>query len=59
MTAFKDETTLNMSANLKVSMKELKVMKQRIAEPEIRKSSPTKHLLNQICDDSQSVQTHQ
>ncbi|XP_064316395.1 tetratricopeptide repeat protein 6 isoform X2 [Phalacrocorax carbo] len=60
MTALKDEITLNMSANFKISMKELEVMKQRIAEPEvepeIRKSSPTKHLLNQICDDPQSVQ---
>ncbi|KAM6204870.1 tetratricopeptide repeat protein 6, partial [Sarcoramphus papa] len=61
MTAFKDETMLNMSANFKTSMKELKVMKQRIAEPEVEteigKSSPTKHLLNQICDDPQSMQT--
>ncbi|XP_050753053.1 tetratricopeptide repeat protein 6 [Gymnogyps californianus] len=61
MTAFKDETMLNMSANFKTSMKELKVMKQRIAEleveTEIGKSSPTKHLLNQICDDPQSMQT--
>lgn len=42
-------------------MKELKVMKQRITEPEVEteigKSSPTKHLLNQICDDPQSMQT--
>ncbi|XP_009984611.1 PREDICTED: uncharacterized protein LOC104379110, partial [Tauraco erythrolophus] len=61
MTAFKDETTLNMSANFKTSMQELKVMKQWIAEPEVEteigKSSPTKHLLNQICDDPQSMQT--
>lgn len=61
MTAFKGETALNMSANFKTSMKELKVMKQRIAEPEVetelRKSSPTKHLLNQICEDPQSMQT--
>nr|XP_009917822.1 PREDICTED: uncharacterized protein LOC104318312 [Haliaeetus albicilla] len=61
MTAFKDETTLNMSANFKTSMKELKVMKQRIAESEaeteIGKRSPTKHLLNEICDDPQSMQT--
>ncbi|KAM9239187.1 LOW QUALITY PROTEIN: tetratricopeptide repeat protein 6 [Leptosomus discolor] len=61
MTAFKDETLLNMSANFKTSMKELKVMKQWIAEQkvetEIGKSSPTKQLLNQICDDLQSMQT--
>ncbi|XP_075357745.1 tetratricopeptide repeat protein 6 [Mycteria americana] len=61
MTAFKGETTLNMSANFKTSIKELKVMKQRIAEPEVEteigKSSPTKHLLNQICDDPLSMQT--
>ncbi|XP_054683760.1 tetratricopeptide repeat protein 6 isoform X1 [Grus americana] len=61
MTAFKDETTLNMSANFKTSMKELKVMKQQIAETEVEteigKSSPTKHLLNQLCDDPQSMQT--
>ncbi|KAM9554608.1 uncharacterized protein ACIB01_007127 isoform 1-T1 [Guaruba guarouba] len=60
MTAFKAETALNMSANFKTSMKELKVMKQQIAEPEVetilRKSSPTKHLLNQICDVPQSMQ---
>ncbi|XP_074005679.1 tetratricopeptide repeat protein 6 [Numenius arquata] len=45
----------------KKSMKELKVMKQRTAEPEfeteIVKSSPAKHLLNQICGDPQSMQT--
>ncbi|XP_059675518.1 tetratricopeptide repeat protein 6 [Gavia stellata] len=61
MTAFQDETTLNMSDNFKTSMEELKVMKQQIAEPdvgtEIGKSSPTKHPLNQICDDLQSMQT--
>ncbi|XP_049681960.1 tetratricopeptide repeat protein 6 [Accipiter gentilis] len=61
MTAFKDETTLNISANFKTSMKELKVMKQRIAESEVEteigKSSPTKHLLNEICDNPQSMQT--
>ncbi|XP_075008535.1 tetratricopeptide repeat protein 6 [Calonectris borealis] len=61
MMAFKDESTLNMSANFKTSMKELKIMKQRIAEPEVEteigKSFPTKHLLNQICDDPQSMQT--
>ncbi|TRZ26404.1 hypothetical protein HGM15179_000758, partial [Zosterops borbonicus] len=51
MNTFKDEATLNMSANFKTSMKKLKVMKKWIAEPkvetEIRKSCPTKHLLNQ------------
>nr|XP_009669207.1 PREDICTED: tetratricopeptide repeat protein 6 [Struthio camelus australis] len=61
-TAFKDETMLKMSANFKTSMKELKFMKQQIAEPEVEteigKSSPTKHLLNQICDDPQSMQTN-
>ncbi|XP_014797123.1 PREDICTED: tetratricopeptide repeat protein 6 [Calidris pugnax] len=61
ITAFKDETTLKMSANFKISMKELKVMKQRIAEPEVEtetvKSSPAKQLLNQICGDPQSMQT--
>nr|XP_009485359.1 PREDICTED: uncharacterized protein LOC104034168 [Pelecanus crispus] len=61
MTAFKDETMLNVSANFQTSMKELNVMKQRIAEPEVQteigKSSPAKHLLNQICDDPQSMQT--
>ncbi|XP_035395143.2 tetratricopeptide repeat protein 6 [Cygnus atratus] len=59
--AFKCETKLKMSSNFKTSMKELEVMKQRIAEPkverEIGKSSPTKHLLNQACDDPQSMQT--
>lgn len=58
MSAFKDETTLNISANFKTSMKELKVMKQRIveteAETEIRKSFPAKH---RICEDPQSMQT--
>ncbi|RMC00591.1 hypothetical protein DUI87_23208 [Hirundo rustica rustica] len=34
MNTFKDETTLNMSANFKTSMKKLKVMKKWIAEPE-------------------------
>ncbi|PKU46137.1 tetratricopeptide repeat protein 6 [Limosa lapponica baueri] len=61
ITAFKDETTLKMSANFKISMKELKVMKQQIAEPEVEteiaKSSPAKHLLNQICGDPQSMRT--
>ncbi|XP_063187863.1 tetratricopeptide repeat protein 6 [Chroicocephalus ridibundus] len=61
MTAFEDENTLKMSANFRISVKELKVMKQRIAEQEVEteigKSSPTKHLLNQICDDPQSMQT--
>ncbi|KAF4788527.1 hypothetical protein TURU_158928 [Turdus rufiventris] len=51
MNTFKDETTLNMSANFKTSMKELKVMKKWISEleveTEIRKSFPTKYLLNQ------------
>lgn len=51
MNTFKDEAMLNMSANFKTSMKKLKVMKKWIAEPEaeteIRKSSPTMHLLNQ------------
>eukprot|EP00075_Anas_platyrhynchos_P025087 XP_027314340.1 tetratricopeptide repeat protein 6 isoform X2 [Anas platyrhynchos] len=59
--AFKCETNLKMSANFKTSMKELEVMKQQIAEPkverEIGKSSPTKHVLNQACDDPQSMQT--
>ncbi|XP_050192935.1 uncharacterized protein LOC126651265 isoform X2 [Myiozetetes cayanensis] len=61
MNAFEDETTLNMSANFKTSMKELKVMKQWLAEPEaepeIGKSSSTKHLLNQICNHPQSTLT--
>lgn len=58
MSTFKDETTLNISANFKTSMKELKVMKQRIVKPEpeteVRKSFPTKH---RIYDDPQSMQT--
>ncbi|XP_062432174.1 tetratricopeptide repeat protein 6 [Rhea pennata] len=62
MTTFKDETVLKVSANFKTSMKELKFMKQQIAEPEVEtkigKSSSTKHPLNQVCDDPQSVQTH-
>ncbi|XP_030308343.1 tetratricopeptide repeat protein 6 [Calypte anna] len=57
LTTFKHKTKLNISADFKTSMKELQVMKQRMAEAEIRKSSPTKHLLNQICDDPQSMQT--
>ncbi|XP_071602190.1 tetratricopeptide repeat protein 6 isoform X2 [Heliangelus exortis] len=61
LTTFKHKTTLNISSDFKTSMKELQVMKQRMAEPraeaEIGKSSPTKHLLNQICDDPQSMQT--
>ncbi|XP_051477986.1 tetratricopeptide repeat protein 6 [Apus apus] len=61
MTAFKDKATLTMSASFKTSMRELKIMKQRRAEPEaeaeIKKSSPTKHLLNQICAVTQSMQT--
>ncbi|XP_035184240.1 tetratricopeptide repeat protein 6 isoform X2 [Oxyura jamaicensis] len=59
--AFKRETKLKMSSNFKTSMKELEVMKQRIAEPKVEretgKSSPTKHLLNQACDDPLSMQT--
>ncbi|OPJ83192.1 tetratricopeptide repeat protein 6 isoform C [Patagioenas fasciata monilis] len=61
MTAFKDEIMLNISANFKTSMKELEVMKQWVAELEVEreigKSSPTKHLFNEICDDPQSMQT--
>ncbi|KAK2530696.1 Ttc6 [Columba livia] len=61
MTAFKDEIMLNLSANFKTSMKELEVMKQWMAEleaeREIGKSSPTKHLFSDICDDPQSMQT--
>lgn len=42
-------------------MKELEVMKQWMAELEVEreigKSSPTKHLFNDICDDPQSMQT--
>lgn len=56
MNTFKDETTLNMSANFKTSMKELKVMKKWISEleveTEIRKSFPTKYLLNQASSDN-------
>ncbi|XP_065492938.1 tetratricopeptide repeat protein 6 [Caloenas nicobarica] len=61
MSAFKDEIMLNISANFKTSMKELEVMKQWMAELEVEreigKSSPTKHLFNEICDDPQSMQT--
>ncbi|XP_030415094.1 tetratricopeptide repeat protein 6 isoform X5 [Gopherus evgoodei] len=49
MSAFKGKTVLKISANFKTSMKELKVMKEKISEPEveteIEKSSPTKDLL--------------
>ncbi|KAM8807935.1 tetratricopeptide repeat protein 6 [Eudromia elegans] len=61
MTTFKDNTMLKMSANFKTSMKELKFMKQQIAETKVEtdmgKSFPTTHLLREICDDLQSVQT--
>ncbi|XP_021257944.1 tetratricopeptide repeat protein 6 isoform X3 [Numida meleagris] len=62
MTAFKHETILKISANLKTSMKELEFMKQQIAKPKVEtetgKSSPAKHLLNQICDDCHSKLTN-
>nr|XP_042714425.1 tetratricopeptide repeat protein 6 isoform X3 [Chrysemys picta bellii] len=55
MSAFKDKTMLKISANFKTSMKELKVMKEKISEPEveteIEKSSPAKHLLTKSCDE--------
>ncbi|XP_067388344.1 tetratricopeptide repeat protein 6 [Emydura macquarii macquarii] len=55
MSAFKDKTVVKFSANFKTSVKELKVMKQQICEPEvgteIEKSSPTKHLLTKSCDE--------
>ncbi|XP_053884264.1 tetratricopeptide repeat protein 6 isoform X2 [Malaclemys terrapin pileata] len=55
MSAFKDRTVLKISANFKTSMKELKVMKEKISEPEveteIEKSSPAKHLLTKSCDE--------
>ncbi|XP_019406671.1 PREDICTED: tetratricopeptide repeat protein 6 [Crocodylus porosus] len=61
MADFKEKTKLKMSANFKTSMKEMKVMKQRISElkveTESEKSFPTKHLLNKNYDDPQLVLT--
>ncbi|KAH1170981.1 tetratricopeptide repeat protein 6 isoform X2 [Mauremys mutica] len=55
MSAFKGKTVLKIFANFKTSMKELKVMKEKISEPEveteIEKSSPTKDLLTKSCDE--------
>lgn len=62
MTAFKHDTILKMSADFKTSMKELKLMKQQIAESKVEtetvNSSPAKHLLNQVCDDCHSKMTN-
>ncbi|XP_042670912.1 tetratricopeptide repeat protein 6 isoform X2 [Centrocercus urophasianus] len=62
MTAFKHDTILKMSADFKTSMKELKFMKQQIAESKVEtetaNSSPAKHLLSQVCDDCHSKTTN-
>ncbi|XP_040528610.1 tetratricopeptide repeat protein 6 isoform X1 [Gallus gallus] len=62
ITALKHETILKMSADFKTSMKELKIMKQQIAEPKVEidtaNCSPAKHLLNQVCDGCHSKLTN-
>lgn len=62
ITALKHETILKMSADFKTSMKELKLMKQQIAEPKVEidtaNCSPAKHLLNQVCDGCHSKLTN-
>ncbi|XP_074853635.1 tetratricopeptide repeat protein 6 [Carettochelys insculpta] len=55
ISSFKGKTVLKISTNFKTSMKELKVMKEQITEPEveteIEESSPTKHLLTENYDE--------